>query len=146
MAACPFTLVIPSQPAGGHRTGILSLMPVPALEWRELLPTKSVFRKLCQAILAFKKCSKVIIMRSDIRVGWDNCFDFVGTKSNYQIYTAFFIFLIFQSVDNPSNFVLTKWNSSLIIFFATQAAQEVTLSISSPVCLSLPQFLKWSIV
>ena len=25
-------LAIPSQPAGGHRTGILSLMPVPAFE------------------------------------------------------------------------------------------------------------------
>jgi hypothetical protein len=32
MAGCPFTLAKPSQPAGGHRTGILSLMPVPALE------------------------------------------------------------------------------------------------------------------
>ena len=31
MAGCPLTLAIPSQPAGGHRTGILSLMPVPAL-------------------------------------------------------------------------------------------------------------------
>ena len=58
---------------------------------------------ILQAILAFKKSSKVIIMRSDIRIGWDYCFDFVGTKRDYQIYTAFFIFLIFQSVDNPSN-------------------------------------------
>ena len=64
--------------------------------------------KILQTILAFKKCSQVKIMRSDFRVGWDYCFDFVGSKRDYQICTAFFIFLIFQSVDNPSNFVLTK--------------------------------------